>query len=798
MRCLTPKEIEDLGSGVIGGLERLEAEEHLSDCGSCRSAFEQFRSRSGSASHLDQTIVTISSKAPNVAPPAASSAVSNLDQTIATSQAMTIAGAPGAGTPAKVPRIEGYTITGVLGQGGMGIVYRAVQTKLSRTVALKVLPGMIGSANPAAVQRFRREATAAARLHHTNIIPIYDFGECEDAHYYAMELVTGEPLNDLIRRFAEKGVSNPTVAQLADILADLSMPALSQGGLDLSAPDISSDGTRTATTSKGRTYFRQVARWMADAADALQYAHSQGIIHRDIKPANLILSTDGRIMLADFGLAKSTGEQSVTRTGAMVGTLRYMSPEQTMAKRVKIDHRTDIYSLGATLYELLCFRPAYPGVDDTEILGAIISRDPPSPRKINSHVPSELDTICMKCLEKAPDARYDSGKALADDLRRYINDLPIVAKRPNIAQRTFKFVRRHKAPVLTVGTVLLLGVAILFWTKESAARRRAEIQSLYDSAQTYVSGNKWVEARRELTKAVQLDPSNIETLLVVAWFHLEHFKFNPQQAGLPSQEEAVAACRKILKADPVNIRALGYMGIALRRLERYEEAIEPLEKARQLDPSVYSTWSNLGTLYAVTGDLVKGEEYMRKGTQLAGVAEDRWHAAVWRNLGALELFLKKDEALKHLGTAIDCYPADAWSWVLKSRALMELPSHRDLQGALDDAKHADRIGKMTDPKAKRVLALAYLRSGDFTRAAQEAQQAIELGDEPSINHLVIAVSARAMSDSENAAKALAEAERTWPEALRRAGGYKASAGTGDLWIESADERLELAKLAGKE
>ncbi len=773
MRCLTPQEIQDLESGVIQGIQRLEADDHLDNCGSCRSAFAEIRARR-------------------------SGSTTNIDATVATADAMTLASASAVGAPSKAPRIEGYTITGVLGQGGMGIVYRAVQTKLNRTVALKVLPAMVGSASPSAVQRFRREATAAARLHHTNIIPIYDFGEAVDAHYYAMELVTGEPLNDLIRRFAEKGLSNPTVAQLAEIMADLSMPALSQPMADLSVGGVSTDGTMAGGGSaRGRSYFRQVARWMADAADALHYAHSQGIIHRDIKPANLILSTDGRIMLADFGLAKSAGEHSVTRTGALVGTLRYVSPEQAMAKRVRLDHRTDIYSLGATLYELLCFRPAYPGTDEKEILGAIISRDPPRPRKINSHVPAELDTICMKCMERTADARYETARGMAEDLRRFISDLPIVAKRPNVAQRTFKFVRRHKAPVITVSVTVLLALSVLLWNRESKARLQAEIQSRCDSAQTYAQNNRWEEGQDELNRALKLDPENVGTLLAVAWHKLEFFKASPLQAGRPSQEEAVTACRKILKLDPDNIKALGYMGIALRRLERYSEAIVPLERARQLDPSVYSTWSNLGTLYAVTGDLVKAEEYMRRGTELAGMAEDRWHAAAWRNLAALELFLKKDEALKHILNAIECYSTDPWSLVLKSRAEMELESHMDLQIALDDAKYGDRMGKLSDAKAKRVLALAYLRNNDFVHAAREAQQALQLGDEPSINRLILACASRGLGDKQAAEKVLAEARTVWPEVLQKAGGFLASAGTGDLWIESADERLALAQQAGE-
>lgn len=776
MRCLMPQEIEELESGVLQGIARLEADEHLDSCESCRSAFQQRRDqRSGSRTRLDDTIAT------------------GPDATIATGQARA-GGSAGGGLVSKAPRIDGYTITGVLGQGGMGIVYRAVQTKLNRTVALKVLPGMVASQS--AVQRFRREATAAARLHHTNIIPIYDFGEAVDAHYYAMELVTGEPLNDLIRRFAEKGLTNPTVAQLAGMLADPSVPALPHPIVDSSLAGASIDGTMAGGGSaRGRSYFRQVARWMSDAADALHYAHSQGIIHRDIKPANLILSTDGRIMLADFGLAKSAGEHSVTRTGALVGTLRYVSPEQAMAKRVRLDHRTDVYSLGATMYELLCFRPAYPGTDEKEILGAIISRDPPRPRKINPHVPPELDTICMKCMERSADARYDTARAMAEDLRRYISDLPIVAKRPNALQRTVKFVRRHKAPAITVSVTVLLALSVLFWTRESKARLKAEIASRCDSAQTFAQNNRWNEAADELKRALALDPGNIHTLLALAWHKLEYFKANAQQAGRASQEEAVAACGKILKLEPDNIKALGYMGIALRRLERYEEAIRPLERARQLAPNVYSTWSNLGTLYAVTGDLAKAEEYMRKGVGLAGIEEDRWHAAVWRNLGALQLYLKQEEAMKSIKNAIDCHSMDTWSWVLKARAEMELEGHIDLQNALDDAKHGDRMGKLADAKAKRVLALAYLRNKDFVHAAQEAQQALQLGDEASVNHLILACAARRQGDAAATEKSLAEAKAAWPEALQKAGGFMASAGTGDLWIESADERLALAAQA---
>jgi serine/threonine protein kinase/Flp pilus assembly protein TadD len=788
MQCLTSVDFERYHGGNLEDAARSDVYQHLQSCDRCRGAYEEFRSGSGRRSSLSDDATIATADARKIVP------VSTDAPTIASSpiDAPTIALAPGGKPLQRMPHIDGYTITGVLGQGGMGIVYRAIQTKLNRAVALKVLPAMVGSANPAAVQRFRREATAAARLHHTHIIPIYDFGESEDAHYYAMEMVTGEPLNDLVRRLAEQGVTNPTPSQLAGIMGDLSMTALSQSVAgERSSADSSGDGTTPAASARGRSYFRLVARWMADASEALHYAHGQGIIHRDIKPANLILSTDGRIMLADFGLAKSADEQSVTKTGALVGTLRYLSPEQSMARRVRVDHRTDIYSLGATIYELLCFRPAYPGSDEKEILSAIITRDPLRPRKINSHVPSELDTICMKCLEKSPEARYETARALAEDLRRYINDLPIIAKRPGPIRRMAKFVRRHKAPVAAVTAVVLLVTSMLFWKHESAARLKAEIASRYDSAQAYGATNKWVEAEAELRTAMRLAPDDLQTLRTVAWFNLEHYAKMPEQVGRESQTVVVAACRKVLTLKPDDATALNYLGIALRRLERYEEAIDPLEKALRLDPNAYAIWANVGTLYAVTGDLAKAEEYMLKGVKLAGVEKDQWHAAVWRNLATLELFLKKAEAVEAIANAIECDSGNLRSWVLRARAGMELVGNRNLLDALDDAKHADRSGAFKDVHAKRVLATAYLLNGEYQQAADQAKLALELKDEPAINHLIIALAEAKLGQMDAARSSLAQAETSWPAALRAPGAFAARAGTGDLTIDSADERLHL-------
>jgi tetratricopeptide (TPR) repeat protein len=545
---------------------------------------------------------------------------------------------------------------------------------------------------------------------------------------------------------------------------------------------------------------------MSAAAEALHYAHTQDIIHRDVKPANLILCVDGRIMLADFGLAKSSEDHSVTMTGSVVGTLRYLSPEQAMAKRAKVDHRTDIWSLGATMYELLCYQPAFPGDDQKDILSRILTRDPSGPRKLNAHIPPELDTICMKCLEKAPAARYETAQQLADDLKRYVNDLPIAAKRPSAFRRAAKFVRRHKAPVAVSTAAVLLLTMTAFWRSEMAARREAQaaervaqVAALNDSAIAFVSTSKaeknWLSAEEELKRALAIDPRHPQTLLTLAWLKLEHYKALPDHAGLKSQEQVVEVCNKILSLDGRNVRALDYLGIALRRLERYDEAIPVLQKSVELKPEAYASWSNLGTLYAVTGDLETAEEHMRKGVELAGKEQDKWHAVAWRNLATLEWLLGKPQAAEHIANALYCSPIDTQSWVIRSLIGLghsEAASHSE---ALDDAKHADRLANFTDPRAKRALALAYLKNGEPERAIEQARLAIEMNDEPAINQLILAAAAADMGRLDAAGSYLKQAESAWPEPLRKAGSFKARADTGDLWIERADDRLDLAQRA---
>jgi len=343
-----------------------------------------------------------------------------------------------------------------VGRGGMGVVYEAEQLSLRRRVALKVLP-FAGVMDPRQLLRFQNEARAAACLHHTHIVPVHAVGVERGVHYYAMQLIDGCNLAQLVRALRSRR-DRPTPHDERPARPDSVQATVAYDPNADESPDTENalaGSLSTEPSLRGAAFFRTVAAWGVAAAEALDHAHQVGVVHRDVKPANLLVDAAGQVWVADFGLAQFQAGTDLTMTGDLLGTLRYMSPEQALAQRVLVDHRTDVYSLGATLYELLALEPAFSGKDRQEILRQIAFDEPRPPRSVDPAIPVELETVVLKAMAKNPAERYQTAKELADDLRRWLEDRPILARRPNLLQRARRFVRRHRS-VVAVGVAGLL------------------------------------------------------------------------------------------------------------------------------------------------------------------------------------------------------------------------------------------------------------------------------------------------------------------------------------------------------
>jgi serine/threonine protein kinase/tetratricopeptide (TPR) repeat protein len=362
-----------------------------------------------------------------------------------------------------------YRILREVGRGGMGVVYEAEQLSLGRRVALKVLP-FAAALDSKQLQRFKNEAQAAAHLQHQNIVPVHAVGCERGVHYYAMQFIEGQTLAALIAELRVGSRARLTPGDGAAPAVEPQPP---------NAPTTPVAALSTERSPKDAAFFRTVATLGTQAAQALEHAHQLGVVHRDVKPANLLVDVRGNLWITDFGLAHCQSQAGLTLTGDLVGTLRYMSPEQALAKRAIVDHRTDVYSLGATLYELLTLEPAFGGRDREELLRQIAFEEPPSPRQRNAAVPTELATIVLKALEKNPGDRYGTAQELANDLHRFLNDEPIRARPPTRVQRLRKWARRHHAVVVTSGiaAAVLLVAALVAVTVGLLAVERERLRS---------------------------------------------------------------------------------------------------------------------------------------------------------------------------------------------------------------------------------------------------------------------------------------------------------------------------------
>ncbi|MCA9061872.1 MAG: protein kinase [Planctomycetaceae bacterium] len=523
---------------------------------------------------------------------------------------------------AVLRQLGDFRIIREIGRGGMGIVYEAEQESLGRHVALKVLP-YCAVLDRQQLDRFRREVRAAAQLHHSNIVPVFAVGEEKGIHYYAMQYIRGQSLDEVLQELnrmkpgPRQGPSTGSIHQSGAMSAILSvcrestgMPrARVQSGIsgwqsDRRAPEESQEGTlrrdaaaravaadplstdeqtadhqaadrqaadtgassetESSLGSGGASYFRSIAGLCRQVAEAIDYAHSRGVLHRDIKPSNILLDGMGTAWVTDFGLARTDGDD-LTHTGDLVGTLRYMSPERF---RGWSDPRSDVYSLGLTLYELATLRPAFPGTDRASLIRMVCHGQPPAPRRVTPEIPRTLETIIQKAISREPESRYQTAGQMAEDLLSFMQDRPIRARRPTSIERSLLWLRRNPLVASLVGFIFVL-MTVLTVVSTVAAFRLEVTNQQVETALEQVSDAEQ-EQRAANDRAVQ---SLFEAY--VAQARAERYGGRPGRHfnSLAAIRQA-SALRDRLSLDEVQVRELRNEAIACLALDDLEVDVE--------------------------------------------------------------------------------------------------------------------------------------------------------------------------------------------------------------------------------
>jgi serine/threonine protein kinase len=527
-----------------------------------------------------------------------------------------------------------FRLLRVIGRGGMGVVYEAEQLSLGRRVALKVLP-FAAALDPKQLQRFKNEAQAAAHLHHPHIVPVHAVGSERGVHYYAMQLIDGRSLAEVIRDLRdEAGLPDPAPPDSGRSR----LPGATSAEPGAETRPGAALGTDHARPD--REFFRRAARLGLQAALALEHAHQVGVVHRDVKPANLLVDTHDFLWVTDFGLAQFQGQAGLTLTGDVLGTLRYMSPEQATGGPVGIDHLTDVYSLGATLYELLTLRPAVTGTDRAGLVRQILAVEPVPPRRLSPGIPADLETVVLKALAKDPGDRYPTAQALADDLERFLADRPVAATRPGVWRRLRKWARRHRPAVATaaVAGVLLLVTAVVALSVTTARIAREE---------------------RRKDEALGQAKANLEA----ADRQRQRAERNSQRAFAAVNEVTLAALEKVSRFPELGPTQRDLLEQALRSYRGFVQEGDPDPAARSETARAYAL---MAKVHAALDQPREAEAAGQKGIEAferltADFPADRAHRAgladlhVWwgvhlgRNRGRVSA------AADHLGRAVALY-----------------------------------------------------------------------------------------------------------------------------------------------
>ena len=373
----------------------------------------------------------------------------------------------------KLDRIGDYRIIRELGRGGMGIVFEAEHDSLGRRVAIKVMPNRTFD-DEKYLERFRREAQAAANLHHTNIVSVFGIGQTGEHHYYVMEYVDGESLSSILSRLNQLNESLTHDGKNIETIVDKGVDPIVQDDsrIEVGIPAVK---PTAALFNSSRERVRWAARLGAQIADGLAYAHALGTLHRDIKPSNLLVDKNETIWLTDFGLVKNLSNQTITKTGDIIGTPQYMAPESFEGT---YDERSETYCLGLTLYEMATLKPAFENASTPELIRKITTTSPLPPRKLDRKIPRDLERIILKAISREPGYRYQTALDLREDLRAFLDDRPIAARQISMAENLWRWSRRNPFPAaMSILTGLMICLIAIAATVALAINNRALVES---------------------------------------------------------------------------------------------------------------------------------------------------------------------------------------------------------------------------------------------------------------------------------------------------------------------------------
>ncbi|MFH1226517.1 MAG: tetratricopeptide repeat protein [Planctomycetota bacterium] len=599
-----------------------------------------------------------------------------------------------------------YTIEKKLGQGGMGAVYLALDPALNRRVALKI----ITSNDPELLERFQREASAVAKLKHSNIIQVYETGTVPTGgsalnkqHYFTMDYIEGVSMEKLI-----------------------------------ATPD--------------KTGIQDIARIIQQVASALHYAHSQGIIHRDIKPANILITKQGQAYIADFGLAKQlTGlDRSLTITGTAVGTPNYMSPEQAQGKKDEIGPRSDIFSLGATMYHCLTGRMAFDGNELYEVFSKVINVDPPGPSSIIKIIPKDLETICMKCLNKDKARRYQTAEELAQDLKRYLEGEAIAARPVSVITKFRLKVTKNKTASLSIaGAIVILAVVAISLLVSSSNKRQLIARYRQEANQAF-DKNQFDQARAICNKLLVLSPGDeaIKDILIKCETIINEREAKKQQEeaqakeaaaqaqrivdlraqakaalakadGAPTPDQKIQIAQEALAIDPTFGDAYQVIGYAHKDKKKWDKAYDYFTKAIKATPTLaYSYYARAEIIENIYGKPKEAIPDLEKVLELDPNSHIGWYAK-----GCIEAAkIQYDEAIKSYNKAIELYPEYGWAYINRGAAYSN-------KGEWDKAIADYSKGIELNPKFVTSYynrGVAYNKKGEWDKAVADYTRTIEL------------------------------------------------------------------------